>query len=62
MNCWRVTSEFFRACSDVQPSPRGELELPLAVQYAIDILGMRFRVIPADAPVSISPAGPTFLA
>ena len=51
MNCWRLTSEFFRACRDVQPSPRGELELPLAVQYAIDILGMRFGVIPVNAPV-----------
>lgn len=51
MNCWRLTSEFFRACRDVQPSPRGELELPLAVQYAIEILGMRFTVIAADAPV-----------
>ncbi len=51
MNCWRLTSEFFRACRDVQPSPRGELELPLAVQYAIDILGMRFSVIRVDAPV-----------
>jgi solute:Na+ symporter, SSS family len=51
MNCWRLTSEFFRACRDVQPSERGELELPLAVQYAIDILGMRFSVILADAPV-----------
>lgn len=51
MNCWRLTSEFFRACRDVQPSPRGELELPLAVQYAIDILGMRFTVIRVDAPV-----------
>ncbi|MEO7042932.1 MAG: sugar phosphate nucleotidyltransferase [Gemmatimonadaceae bacterium] len=51
MNCWRLTSEFFRACRDVQPSPRGELELPLAVQYAINILGMKFGVIHADAPV-----------
>lgn len=51
MNCWRLTSEFFRACRDVQPSPRGELELPLAVQYAIDILGMRFAVIRVDAAV-----------
>ena len=51
MNVWRLTSEFFRACRDVQPSPRGELELPLAVQYAIDVLGMRFTVLPADAPV-----------
>ncbi|MFI5239193.1 MAG: sugar phosphate nucleotidyltransferase, partial [Gemmatimonadales bacterium] len=51
MNCWRLTSEFFRACRDVQPSPRGELELPFAVQYAIDILGMQFAVIRADAAV-----------
>ena len=51
MNCWRLTSEIFRACRDVQPSSRGELELPLAVQYAIDVLGMRFAVILADAPV-----------
>jgi len=51
MNVWRLTSEFFRACRDVQPSPRGEVELPLAVQYAVDVLGMRFTVIPADAPV-----------
>ena len=29
MNCWRLTSAFFRACRDVQPSPRGELELPV---------------------------------
>ena len=51
MNVWRLTSEFFQACRDVQPSPRGELELPLAVQYAIDVLGMRFSVVSADAAV-----------
>jgi len=51
MNVWRFTSEIFRACRDVRPSPRGELELPLAVQYAIDILGMRFTVIPVDEAV-----------
>jgi glucose-1-phosphate thymidylyltransferase len=51
MNCWRITSEFFRACRDVQPSSRGELELPLAVQYAIDVLGMRFHVLRADSAV-----------
>ncbi|MGH7603092.1 MAG: sodium:solute symporter family transporter, partial [Gemmatimonadaceae bacterium] len=51
MNCWRMTSECFRACRDVPPSPRGELELPGAVQYAIDVLGMRIRVIHVDAPV-----------
>jgi dTDP-glucose pyrophosphorylase len=51
MNCWRLTSEIFRACRDVPPSPRNELELPAAVQYAIDVLGMRIRVIHVDAPV-----------
>lgn len=51
MNCWRLTSGFFRACRDVQQSPRGEFELPLAVQYAIDILGMPFSVVHSDAPV-----------
>jgi glucose-1-phosphate thymidylyltransferase len=51
MNCWRLTSAFFRACRDVQPSPRGELELPLAVQYSIDVLGLRFVVLPDDASV-----------
>jgi dTDP-glucose pyrophosphorylase len=51
MNCWRLTSAFFRACRDVQTSPRGELELPLAVQYAIDVLGLRIKVIPDESSV-----------
>jgi glucose-1-phosphate thymidylyltransferase len=51
MNCWLLTSEGFRACREVGPSPRGELELPLAVQYAIDTLGLRFRALPFHAPV-----------
>jgi solute:Na+ symporter, SSS family len=51
MNCWRLTSEFFRACRDVPPSTRNEIELPAAIQYAIDVLGVRIRVIQADAPV-----------
>ncbi|MDQ6886046.1 MAG: sugar phosphate nucleotidyltransferase [Gemmatimonadota bacterium] len=51
MNCWRFTSAIFRACRDVPPSSRGELELPLAVQYAIDVLGVRFELIPVNATV-----------
>jgi Na+/proline symporter/dTDP-glucose pyrophosphorylase len=51
MNCWRLSSEIFRACRDVPPSTRNEIELTAAVQYAIDVLGMRVRVIHADAPV-----------
>ena len=50
MNCWRLTSAFFRACRDVQPSPRGELELPLAVMLAVT-RGVPFRAVPARGPV-----------
>ena len=51
MNVWRFSAEIFRACRDVQPSPRGELELPMAVALAVRVLGMRVRAIPIDAPV-----------
>lgn len=51
MNCWRFGPEIFRACREVSPSPRGELEITDAVQHAIDSLGVRFRVIPCKAPV-----------
>jgi glucose-1-phosphate thymidylyltransferase len=43
-NCWSLTPAIFKACSAIAPSPRGELELPTAVQYAIDHLGERFYV------------------
>ena len=51
MNCWRLDSKIFRACRDVQPSSRDELELPNAIQYAVEVLGERFEMIAADAPV-----------
>ncbi|HEX3867376.1 MAG TPA: sugar phosphate nucleotidyltransferase, partial [Gemmatimonadaceae bacterium] len=51
MNCWRITSEMLRACREVRLSRRGELELPAAVQYAVDTLGIRIRMLPADAAV-----------
>jgi dTDP-glucose pyrophosphorylase len=51
MNCWRLDSNVFRACRDVQPSSRGELELPHAIQYAVEVLGERFRMIPTDESV-----------
>jgi glucose-1-phosphate thymidylyltransferase len=35
MNLWRVNAAVFSACRDVAPSPRGELELPLAILLAI---------------------------
>jgi glucose-1-phosphate thymidylyltransferase len=44
MNCWTFGPSIFDACRLVALSPRGELELPLAVQVAIDRLGERVRV------------------
>lgn len=51
MNCWNFGPEIFRACREVPPSPRGELELPLAVQWAIDHHGLRPRALPFHLPV-----------
>jgi glucose-1-phosphate thymidylyltransferase len=45
MNCWSFGPSIFRACAAIKPSPRGELELTDAVQYAITKLGERFRVL-----------------
>jgi len=50
MNCWLFDAGIFDACLRVPPSARGELELPHAVQYAIDH-GMRFQTLPVAAPV-----------
>ena len=51
MNCWLFTPEIFEGCRGVAPSPRGELELPQAVQHLIDGRGTRFVVVPVHAPV-----------
>jgi dTDP-glucose pyrophosphorylase len=51
MNCWRFGASIFEACRHIRPSPRGELELPDAVQYAIDALGEQFEIVPIRAPV-----------
>ncbi|MGD0900900.1 MAG: nucleotidyltransferase family protein [Thermoguttaceae bacterium] len=45
MNCWRFGPAIFTACRAIGPSPRGEWELTDAVQYAIEVLGERFRVM-----------------
>ena len=44
MNIWRFNAEILAACRDVAPSPRGELELPLAVALAISH-GGRLRAV-----------------
>ncbi|HEX7123287.1 MAG TPA: nucleotidyltransferase family protein [Gemmatimonadaceae bacterium] len=51
MNVWLFGPEMLEVCAGVQPSARGELELPHAVRDAIHRWGMRFRVIPARAGV-----------
>lgn len=51
MNCWLFDRAVFDACRAVKPSPRGELELPLAVQQGLDSGTLRIRALPFDAPV-----------
>jgi len=51
MNCWRFTPTIFQACRSIGPSPRGELEITDAAQYAIDRLGERFHVFRCSEPV-----------
>jgi dTDP-glucose pyrophosphorylase len=51
MNSWMFSPAIFQACQNVRPSARGELELTDAVQYAIDILKERFRVLTFQSPV-----------
>ena len=45
MNLWSLPPEIYDACRRIPPSPRGELELPDAVQYARDRLHVPFRVL-----------------
>jgi len=51
MNCWRFDERIFPACRAIAPSPRGELEVPDAVQHAIDELGVEFRALHFEAAV-----------
>lgn len=45
MNCWSFTPEIFESCRAVEMSARGEVELTQAVQRAIDLGTMGFRVV-----------------
>lgn len=51
MNCFRFGPSIFQACRSISRSSRGEFELMTAVQYAIDVLGEPFQVIPMHASV-----------
>lgn len=50
MNLWRVDDRGFQACADVEPSPRGEYELPAAMMLAMR-RGMPMRVLLARGAV-----------
>jgi len=45
MNCWVLSPSIFQACVSVRPSARGELELTDAVQFAVDVLHQRHKVL-----------------
>ncbi|HUQ97883.1 MAG TPA: nucleotidyltransferase family protein [Gemmatimonadaceae bacterium] len=51
MNCWRFDPNIFDFCREVSVSPRGELELPRAVQLGIDGNRAKFRVVTLSQPV-----------
>jgi dTDP-glucose pyrophosphorylase len=51
MNCWIFSPLIFQACQSIPLSARGELELTEAVQYAIDVLKERIKVLPSQSPV-----------
>lgn len=51
MNCWRFGESIFEACRRIPLSPRGEYELPIAVQYSLERLGQTYQVVPVKAPV-----------
>jgi glucose-1-phosphate thymidylyltransferase len=46
MNLWRFSPGIFEACRRVPVSARDERELPQAVQFGIETLGLRFRAVP----------------
>lgn len=51
MNCWRFDRRVFEACRRVPLSPRGELELPMAVQQALTEGLFEVRAVLSDEPV-----------
>jgi len=51
MNCRKFGPKIFQACRSITPSPRGELEITDAVQYAMDRPEEKFRVLKFEAGV-----------
>ncbi|MEE3233420.1 MAG: sugar phosphate nucleotidyltransferase [Candidatus Latescibacterota bacterium] len=44
MNSWRFDSKIFEACRSIPLSARGEFELPDAVQFAMEQMGISFNM------------------
>jgi len=51
MNCWRFDASIFQACRLIDPSPRGEWELPDAVAYSMERFAAVFQTVTIDEPV-----------
>ena len=51
MNCWRFEPSIFDGCRAIGPSARGEWELPDAVRYAMEHLGVTFQTVTINEPV-----------
>ena len=45
MNSWSLPPAIYQACRNIPKSIRGELELPSAVEFARNELGVRFKVL-----------------
>jgi glucose-1-phosphate thymidylyltransferase len=53
VNCWRFGPWIYEHCAAVEPSSRGELELPAAVCAAIEA-GVRIRRVPVAGVLDLS--------
>jgi dTDP-glucose pyrophosphorylase len=51
MNCWRFGPDIFEACRKIEPSLRGELELPDAVEYTMKQMNQKYKVVVVKAAV-----------
>ena len=51
MNCWQLPGSIFESCRAIEPSPRGEYELPDAVNHSMAVLGEVYKAAAVAAPV-----------
>lgn len=53
VNCWRFDASIYEFCASLDPSPRGELELPAAALAATEA-GMPIRIVPTSGVLDLS--------